>query len=300
MSARRSLLAPLLATLLAASVSAGLAQQQDSLPPGYAGSETCGICHEVAAQNFRTNAHRRIETRDGGKLRGQECESCHGQGSTHSETTDASEIIGFHPDDKTRVNDTCLSCHAGEQTHRGRLNDAHNRNALGCVDCHSVHQAKAEPLLLNETDALCSSCHADVRAAFNRPHRHRLEEKAISCVDCHNPHGGPPPAQTQRVWGNEPGCLKCHGDKRGPFPFEHAPVKLENCSVCHEPHGSANPRMLLRHETSQLCLECHAGSLSALGGIPPAFHDLRSARFQNCTVCHSKIHGSYISRDFLR
>ena len=29
----------------------------------------------------------------------------------------------------------------------------------------------------------------------------------------------------QTVNANEPGCLKCHGDKRGPFVFEHAPVK---------------------------------------------------------------------------
>ena len=102
------------------------------------------------------------------------------------------------------------------------------------------------------------------------------------------------------VSANEPGCLKCHGDKRGPFPFEHAPVKLEPCSTCHEPHGSANPRMLVRHEVNRVCLECHASTFSRLGGAPPAFHDLRSARFQNCTICHSKIHGSYVSRDFLR
>ena len=28
-----------------------------------------------------------------------------------------------------------------------------------------------------------------------------------------------------RVSANELVCLKCHADKRGPFPFEHAPVK---------------------------------------------------------------------------
>jgi hypothetical protein len=58
--------------------------------------------------------------------------------------------------------------------------------------------------------------------------------------------------------------------------------------------------MLVRHDVPQLCLECHAGSMNTVGGIPPAFHDLRSARFQNCTICHSKIHGSFVSRDLLR
>jgi hypothetical protein len=27
---------------------------------------------------------------------------------------------------------------------------------------------------------------------------------------------------------------------------------------------------------------------------------LRSPRFQNCNLCHQKVHGSYVSRDFLK
>jgi DmsE family decaheme c-type cytochrome len=147
---------------------------------------------------------------------------------------------------------------------------------------------------------LCASCHVTERAAFKRPFTHRLEQNAIDCVDCHNPHGGPPPASLQAFAANETSCLKCHTDKRGPFPFEHAPVKLEACSTCHEPHGSANPRMLIRHNTSQLCLECHTLTPQNLGGPPTAFHDMRTARFRDCTVCHSKIHGSFINKDLLR
>jgi DmsE family decaheme c-type cytochrome len=103
-----------------------------------------------------------------------------------------------------------------------------------------------------------------------------------------------------RFGGNEVSCIRCHGDKRGPFPFEHAPVRMEPCGSCHEPHGSVNPRMLTRHNVSQLCLECHTISAAAVGGVPPGFHDVRSARFQKCTVCHSKIHGSFVNSDFLR
>ena len=70
----------------------------------------------------------------------------------------------------------------------------------------------------------------------------------MSCVDCHNPHGSTRPAMTQTFAANEPGCFNCHGDKRGPFTFEHAPVRFEGCATCHEPHGSANPRMLARQD----------------------------------------------------
>ena len=112
---------------------------------------------------------------------------------------------------------------------------------------------------------------------------------------------------TQAFSSNEPGCLNCHGDKRGPFAFEHAPVRFESCATCHEPHGSANPRMLVRQEVRQVCLECHAALPGAarnragtVGVVPPAFHNLLSPRFQNCTVCHQKIHGSHADRNLLR
>jgi hypothetical protein len=66
--------------------------------------------------------------------------------------------------------------------------------------------------------------------------------------------------------------------------------------------------MLVRQDVAGLCLECHstimtsggASGAGTLGGIPPGFHDLRSARFNNCTLCHVKIHGSQASKDFLR
>ena len=128
----------------------------------------------------------------------------------------------------------------------------------------------------------------------------------MSCVNCHNPHGSVLPGQMQTARANEPGCFNCHGDKAGPFVFEHAPVRLEGCQACHEPHGSANPRMLTRHEVRFVCLECHANlpSLSpvnaALGSVPPAFHDLRNPRFANCTICHQKVHGSWVDRELLK
>ncbi len=158
----------------------------------------------------------------------------------------------------------------------------------------------SESSLASKVDQLCSACHQDVQAQFARPFRHRLNEGALSCVDCHSPHGEAGAWQTSRFAGNETACVRCHGEKRGPFPFEHAPVRMEACSTCHEPHGSVNPRMLTRQNVGQLCLECHTISSATLGGVPPGFHDMRSARFQNCTVCHSKIHGSFVSSDFLR
>jgi DmsE family decaheme c-type cytochrome len=154
-----------------------------------------------------------------------------------------------------------------------------------------------------EVNQQCAACHADVWASFQKPYKHRLPEGAMSCVDCHNPHGTALPRSIQTTRANEPGCMKCHGDKAGPFPFEHAPVRLEGCGACHQPHGSANPRMLVRREVRFVCMECHSNlpvpqpsANSNLGTVGPAIHDLRSPRFQNCTSCHQKVHGSYVDR----
>ena len=47
----------------------------------------------------------------------------------------------------------------------------------------------------------------------------------------------------------------------------------------------------------ELTLPSSSGGSSAQ---PPAFHDIRSPRYQNCTSCHARIHGSNSSHLFLR
>ena len=55
-------------------------------------------------------------------------------------------------------------------------------------------------------------------------------------------------------WVNEK-CLECHTEKRGPFLWEHAPVR-ENCLNCHDPHGSNHDKMLVAKQP-YLCQRCH-------------------------------------------
>ena len=267
---------------------------------GYVGSDRCAVCHAEQFNAFPTNPHAAVERSKRWEAAEVACESCHGPGLAHVQALDPAALAVWGEGQPHVLNRACLDCHGGHGSQAGRFFSDHARNGLSCASCHQVHEAPARPLLAEASNALCAGCHADVSAAFNRPFRHKLHEGAIGCTDCHNPHGEAPPAQMTRVSANETVCLKCHADKRGPFPFEHAPVKMEPCGVCHEPHGSSNPRMMTRHDVGQLCLECHTTSLATLGGSPPAFHDLRSARFRNCTICHSKIHGSFVSRDYLR
>jgi DmsE family decaheme c-type cytochrome len=280
-------------------------------PATSVGSDTCSACHDEIYKAFQKNPHAAVEKDVRRGWQGKACESCHGPGSVHAESADKKDIRNPGTLPAAQADKICLGCHLNQPTQVGRLQGGHARNQVSCASCHPVHKSGGTQMAARAATAvnqLCLGCHTQEWAAFQRPYKHRLPEGAMSCVDCHNPHGTLLPRSLQTVSANEPGCLKCHGDKRGPFAYEHAAVRLEGCTACHEPHGSANPRMLTRHEVRFVCLECHANKPAptvqtlppSLGGIPPAFHDLTNPRYRNCTLCHVKIHGSQIDRGLLR
>lgn len=283
----------------------GLAAQE----PAFAGSDACKICHEDIYNGFVKSPHDALETNAKRGWQGKACEACHGPGQAHAEGPSADNIRNPAKMTPSAVDKLCLTCHLNQPTQVGHLESSHAKNQIACTACHKVHSSE-QPLVVRKADAInaqCGTCHLNVWAQFQRPFHHKLPEGDMSCVDCHNPHGSIKPAMQQSFAANDPGCFKCHGDKRGPFAFEHAPVRFQGCATCHEPHGSANPRMLTRAQVRFVCLECHANlpttttaPAKVAGVVPPAFHDLRSPVFQNCTVCHQKIHGSYVDRNLLK
>ncbi len=284
-----------------------LLSASQSLPAGYAGSELCMACHEDIYKAFQRNAHASVDKDKKRGWEGRACEGCHGPGAKHAESAEAGDILNPAKASPSSVDRSCLQCHANTSSQVGRIRGGHGRNEVSCAACHTVHAAEtreAGSTRAVRVNRQCAGCHTDVWASFQRPHGHKLGQGAMTCVDCHNPHGSFLPKNIQTVSANEPNCFRCHGDKRGPFVYEHAPVRLEGCSSCHEPHGSANPRMLTRQDIGAQCLECHANiaqpTSSALGGLPPAIHDMRSPRFRQCTTCHLKIHGSQTNRTLLR
>ena len=289
-------------------------QPQPAGAAAYAGDESCQACHEDIFKAFSRNPHQVLGRAKSRGWEGKACESCHGPGARHAESVSADDIRNPAKLPAAESSGLCLKCHLQQPHQIHRIQSAHARNAVSCAGCHTVHNpgpggtaagyAPRKPAAVN---AQCAACHTGVWAEFQRPHAHRLAQGAMSCTDCHNPHGSLPGSSLKTVRGNEPACLGCHGDKRGPFVFEHAPVRLEGCRTCHEAHGSGNPHMLTRAQVHLVCLECHANLPSVpavsgkpLGGIPPAIHDLRTARFRNCTICHVKVHGSYGNRALLR
>jgi predicted CXXCH cytochrome family protein len=289
----------------------------------YVGSEVCKDCHEVQFENFSHTVHAKLtESRNWkGKVTG--CEACHGPGKAHIEEADPTKIISFKNKTAKESSETCLTCHAGREEHNNFRRGEHWRNDVGCNDCHSSHEPtllvsnpgsnslisevgrrnvdiRSAPMLRNSEPQLCLSCHTEQKAQFSMPFRHKVLEGFMKCSDCHNPHGGFELKQTRLATGADSGCLKCHTDKQGPFTFEHAPLKTEGCSSCHTPHGSANPKLVARSQVRQLCLECHSNAHEIGAPNLPNFHNQATVRYQNCTTCHVKVHGSHVDRFFFR
>ena len=278
----------------------------------FAGSKACKSCHADLAWKFFRNPHFHGED-DPSHPGSTGCESCHGPGSEHIKAPSKTSIFAFSVRTSEEIVTRCLSCHSRDL---GRMNfrrSEHFKASLNCTSCHSIHRSPTPRRLLAKVQReLCYSCHPSVRAQFSMPFKHRVNEGAMECSDCHNPHGtfapswkmGDRPRLVSQGAVNEEACLGCHRDMRGPFVFEHTAVRVEGCETCHLPHGSANPRLLKRPVVFTLCLECHNGSGSGRtgAGVPltPSFHNMASPQFQNCTVCHVRLHGSNASAFFLR
>lgn len=245
------------------------------------GNETCLTCHDIAAA-FSHNPHAK-----------QECEACHGPGSVHADSGGDDKGVGFKAHPPKWANSQCLACHGKDPSVSDFMKAAHGRNGLSCVSCHEVHPSGVRFSLLKTKEvALCVGCHPTSRADFLKPFHHPVLEETMKCSNCHSPHEENLRPMMKQVAGTPQTCVKCHSDKRGPFVFEHVPVRENNCEYCHQPHGSTNERLLKRKEVYMLCLECHSMTSNIHTAQPPAFHDMRSPRFRQCTVCHRQIHGS--------
>jgi DmsE family decaheme c-type cytochrome len=283
---------------------------------GYIGSTVCKACHPDVWLNFPKNAHFKSVASRKESPDNTGCEGCHGPGAAHVKAGGGKLTIphAFSLMGPGQVVDDCLRCHAKDIPRANIRRSLHTGADVVCNSCHSIHKAQTPRFLLAKVQKdLCYQCHATIRAQFDMPVKHRVNEGVIQCSDCHNPHGtfattwrtGVRPAMVDQTAGSEEPCIKCHQDKRGPFVYEHAVIRVDGCESCHMPHGSMNSKLLRRPVVYTLCLECHNGAGSfgtTKTGVPiqSAAHNMLSPQFQNCTLCHVRIHGSNADADFLR
>ena len=260
----------------------------------FVGTDTCVTCHEEVGKKFADNPHTKMAEMHGST--GITCENCHGAGKAHVDGGgDTTKIFNPAKASNKEVDEKCLSCHAG--AHPNFERSPHARANVGCVSCHSIHgSTEKEHLLKASQPALCYQCHADQKAQFNMPIHHKVNEGLVKCTDCHDVHGTFLANNQRSTEDQNAVCTKCHTDVRGPFVFEHAPVRAEGCTTCHTPHGTQNPRLLNMPSIATLCNQCHS-PLSA-GGVHGL--DAGSTTVTPCVTCHTFIHGSNASQAFVR
>jgi DmsE family decaheme c-type cytochrome len=277
-------------TLFVSSVSvfyAGLAAAADAPPPAVNMSE-CEACHEQQVKTFRQSRMAATST----------CASCHGDVTNHlaseSDKGEPGEIVRFKQLKASEVNERCLTCHQSGPQARW-TGGPHERRGLSCISCHSVHSAASEHNQLKtlHDPETCYTCHASVRSKEMKVSHHPVREGLMSCASCHDPHDGTKEHLISAESINEK-CLSCHTEKRGPFLWEHAPVR-ENCVTCHDPHGSNHEKLLVAKQP-YLCQRCHLNTRHP-GSLYDGKNTLNGPSISNravenaCKNCHQNVHG---------
>jgi DmsE family decaheme c-type cytochrome len=199
-------------------------------------------------------------------------------------------IVSFRKNDPSRRveqnNAICLTCHErGDRTYWN--GSTHEVRGVACTECHTVMRPVSRKFALKTEIEMetCFQCHKDRRAQIFRSAHMPLREGKLSCSNCHNPHGSATEAMLKENSINDT-CYKCHAEKRGPFLFEHAPVR-ENCLSCHDPHGSSTEYML-KVSRPRLCAECHGMGHGSTASGPRVVETFGRA----CQNCHTAVHGS--------
>ncbi|HUP22321.1 MAG TPA: DmsE family decaheme c-type cytochrome [Thermoanaerobaculia bacterium] len=278
---------------LVASTVPGTASAQAQEQGLYAGAATCLECHSDMGDTLAGTPHGQSGF---GKLSDRGCESCHGPAMAHADDPgDPSLFPRFSTWSAARQAESCQQCHSGASQFFWDEGE-HAKRGLSCTTCHSVHSPISETAQLQavRADEQCFSCHKDVRAETWKRSHHPIREGKISCTDCHNPHGSSTDKMIKASSVNEQ-CYDCHTEKRGPFLWEHPPVR-ESCLNCHTPHGS-NHLKLQKTSVPFICQQCHLNPrhpstlydrTTLADGTRPSNRDFSRA----CVNCHSAVHGS--------
>jgi cytochrome b subunit of formate dehydrogenase len=227
----------------------------------------------------------------------QDCTACHGEG----------KIKPYPANHKTFTNDSCTACHqvaAGTPAAEGAaaatpeagstaaaggppaMPANHDPNAAAYKDCTVCHgEGKVKPFPANHASFpadSCTSCHQPASATGSTP---AASETSAATPEAGSTAaaGGPPamPANHDPNAAAYKDCTVCHGEgKVKPFPANHASFPADSCTSCHQPASATGG--------ASSSTPAPGGSASGAAPLIPAFHDLTSGAYTDCTKCHGE------------
>ena len=177
----------------------------------------CGSCHDEIASKYHDSIHAWAKEK-AGLVGAPACADCHGKHDIRQRTDPLSRIY------RTRVPDTCGSCHKGINDkyavgiHAAALKKGNTR-APSCIDCHTAHTIKRVDVVSWKLAVAgeCGTCHAQVVESFRRTFHGKVTElgftRVAACADCHGAHDILPaanPASTVSKARLVETCGKCH------------------------------------------------------------------------------------------
>ncbi len=209
----------------------------------YVGMDTCALCHEKIARDFKYTEHGRIQIIGEAKgVDGQGCEACHGAGSLHVEAEGGRGRYIVNPGKNPEA---CFQCHV-ETKALFNLHYHHpvKEGRMSCIDCHDPHGQdiySSKGIFVARENEICRQCHREQA----RPHVFEHEALREGCTSCHAAHGSINEKMLTERDNNL--CLKCHAQLAVPGAltigdFSHTGRVMEGTcwsAGCHTAvHGS--------------------------------------------------------------
>jgi len=169
------------------------------------------------------------------------CESCHGAGRKHSETSLIQDIINPARLSKERSMDICLSCHLAGRPHGAQTEYAW---PVGYTpgDVLSTYWKGFEPEGKVTPEFWLDGTAKKNRVQGNTFVQSVMHDAHLQCANCHNSHNGLHTAMTIKSATDNALCLTCHdsGQKQ----------HLKEKTVADHTHHSAT-------SPGSRCIECH-------------------------------------------
>lgn len=256
---------------------------------------TCLDCHDGLDKSLMFSPHRPGSTMSQ-PGNAPACADCHRGGEVHIEDPSADNIGNPAIMSGSDEAEICRQCHMPHNELDNYGFDIHEIQTINCSQCHKIHNSETKLLHDRETN-FCLKCHTSVTSGFGKVSNHPLNQGALTCLSCHRFSQKSDAAldlDLNRV------CQDCHPEQGGPWLYEHDAtlgwsVEEGGCLECHQAHGSVNDR-LLKQPRRQLCRNCH---ITPPGHINSSAHGYVWSDYQDCTLCHSQVHGSFENDKFL-